>query len=392
MLIGILLSPISPEPARAAGLTTSEAMVDVIKKYEGFRTYIYWDGGYAYIGYGTRVNSWDYPNGISKEGADALMRDALKLKEDELNAKMDKYGVTLTQGQFDALMSFTYNIGTSWMRSGNRIFDYLTNGVENYTDIEIVNAIGVWCHMYGGQVIPMLAVRRLHEAKIFLYDDYANSDMHQYIYLEYDAGEGEAEQSMIFYEVGVPYGAFQPAELAGYTLTGWQTEDGVLLSIYDTATTTQTVCAVWASGTVEVVQEEMFSDVSPDDWFYKYVNPLCMSGVVNGYEDGTFRPGNSITSGEALKLILRAVGFSEQTNTSTHWASGYLTLAASKGIADDTLIVNLDVAITRRAVAEITAKSLGLPPIEEEGTFLDTSDGFVNALYRCDISYRRRNG
>ncbi len=163
--------PLAAGPASAANMTCSEEIIQVIKDYEGFRSTVYWDGGTAYIGYGTAVYSKDYPNGISREGADALMREVLATKEATLNKMIDKYGFALTQGQFDALMSFTYNIGTSWMNTGNRLFRYLTEGAENHTDLEFINAFGIWCHM-GGEIVGKLVERRLREAVIFLYDDY----------------------------------------------------------------------------------------------------------------------------------------------------------------------------------------------------------------------------
>ena len=42
---------------------------------------------------------------------------------------------------------------------------------------------------------------------------------------------------------------------------------------------------------------------------------------MDGYEDGSFRPGSSVTAGEALKLILLAAGFPVQERTGAHWAS-----------------------------------------------------------------------
>lgn len=48
---------------------------------------------------------------------------------------------------------------------------------------------------------------------------------------------------------------------------------------------------------------------------------------MDGYEDGSFRPGSSVTAGEALKLILLAAGYPVQERTGAHWASGYLDLA-----------------------------------------------------------------
>ena len=72
----------------------------------------------------------------------------------------------------------------------------------------------------GGKIIDQLVDRRIREAKMFLYGDYDGSDPHEYRYIEYDAGAGEVESSMIFYEYGKPYGQLQTAERSGYTTFG----------------------------------------------------------------------------------------------------------------------------------------------------------------------------
>ena len=61
-----------------------------------------------------------------------------------------------------------------------------------------------------------------------------------------------------------------------------------------------------------------FSDVDPDTWYAKYVEALAEAGVADGYEDGTFRPKNYITRAEATKLIVQitvnALNELERTN------------------------------------------------------------------------------
>lgn len=52
----------------------------------------------------------------------------------------------------------------------------------------------------------------------------------------------------------------------------------------------------------------VFSDVCPGDWFYPYVMDLYNLGAVGGYPDGTFQPGNNITRGQAMKVIVIAYG------------------------------------------------------------------------------------
>lgn len=69
----------------------------------------------------------------------------------------------------------------------------------------------------------------------------------------------------------------------------------------------------------------------------------------------------------------------------SHWASGYLKLAVTKGLVAPGEITDLNASLTKLQIAQITAKALGLPPMDTEGTFADTTDGFVLALYHCGI-------
>lgn len=50
-----------------------------------------------------------------------------------------------------------------------------------------------------------------------------------------------------------------------------------------------------------------FSDVSSGDWYASSVQTAVEAGLLSGYEDGTFRPDRTITQQEAVKLIGEAV-------------------------------------------------------------------------------------
>jgi len=51
-------------------------------------------------------------------------------------------------------------------------------------------------------------------------------------------------------------------------------------------------------------QQRTFSDVFEDSWFADYVNRVVEYDIVEGYEDGTFRPDRHITRAEAAKILL----------------------------------------------------------------------------------------
>ena len=50
-----------------------------------------------------------------------------------------------------------------------------------------------------------------------------------------------------------------------------------------------------------------FSDVPPADPFYCYIETAYNHGIITGYADGTFRPGNSATRGQICKIVYQAI-------------------------------------------------------------------------------------
>lgn len=62
---------------------------------------------------------------------------------------------------------------------------------------------------------------------------------------------------------------------------------------------------------------KVFSDVAVDDWFAYSISRLYAAGVMTGYEDGTILPKNNITRQETAVLISRALGFKTEDADTT---------------------------------------------------------------------------
>ena len=126
-----------------------------------------------------------------------------------------------------------------------------------------------------------------------------------------------------------------------------------------------------------------FRDVKRADWFFRYVDELAADGTISGVTEKEFQPNGTLTCGQALKLIAKAVGKPEQAKTGTHWASGYLTLAQNEGWLDGD--AELDRAITRLELCRIAARAKKLLGKGGFHPFTDTDDPAVTALYQKNV-------
>ena len=83
-----------------------------------------------------------------------------------------------------------------------------------------------------------------------------------------------------------------------------------------------------------------FLDVKKGEWYEPYISQITqISGIIDGYEDGTFLPDNYVKRGEFLKMIYEAAmnqgGSPFRSSTARdqiHWAGKYYTMAVDSNI------------------------------------------------------------
>lgn len=151
----------------------SQFGVEMIKSFEGFYPTARWDYAQWTIGYGSfcgrdkNVFPEEYANGITEVEATELLMEQLVSYINAVNKFIKNYSLTLTQNQFDALVSFSYNCGAgvwTWSADNFEIKRLLLEG--NWTETEMTNAFLKWVKA-GGEVLPGLVRRRTREAALF---------------------------------------------------------------------------------------------------------------------------------------------------------------------------------------------------------------------------------
>ena len=154
----------------ASNMNISQNGINLIKSFEGLRTKAYKalsTEKYYTIGYGHYGSDVYEGMTITEAEAENLLRTDLKKYVGYVNTFLSKYNISINQNQFDALTSFTYNVGNVWANQDFSLKRYLINGVNNYSADQITTAFRNW-NKSGGNVIAGLTRRREAEAKLFL--------------------------------------------------------------------------------------------------------------------------------------------------------------------------------------------------------------------------------
>lgn len=149
-------------------MKVSNKGLEVIKKHEGFRNKPYLcPAGVPTIGYGntyypdgSKVKMTDKP--LSKDIADVLLR----LVVEDFEECVNKYVKSdINQNQFDALVSFAYNLGCGNLKKST----LLKKVNANPYDITISNEFAKW-DKAGGRRLRGLTIRRHDEAVLYFTD------------------------------------------------------------------------------------------------------------------------------------------------------------------------------------------------------------------------------
>ncbi|HEU0175099.1 MAG TPA: lysozyme [Blastocatellia bacterium] len=135
--------------------------LNFIKQWEGFRATPYNDGyGSMTIGYGHKIRAGESFTQISEAQASQLLAQDVGWAEDTVSSYVS---VPLTQSQFDALVSLTFNWG-----AGNFAQSQLLQRLNAGDYSGAAERLGEWPVTSGGVYSAGLANRRQAEKSLFL--------------------------------------------------------------------------------------------------------------------------------------------------------------------------------------------------------------------------------
>lgn len=167
-------------------LRASDAVISFIASNEGFVSGITYDYMANYIptlGHGQVV--WEgecfYNNMTRSEAFALLVRSVNKLNfTSDVNSMLINNYAYFNQQQFDALVSFSYNLGTGWTYGSDLksilLNAYAPNGTRNLNYVnknKLINEMLAYHHA-GGNCYYGLLYRRADELEMFLYGDYVH--------------------------------------------------------------------------------------------------------------------------------------------------------------------------------------------------------------------------
>ena len=232
--------------ASADTRTVSENLIAVLKQLEGFSANAYVSGGQWSIGYGTAGSPGQT---ITEAEADKALRDHLKAVEDKLNAFDAGWNLKLTQQQFDALASLSYNVGTGWMNTSGRLRDAITGKAS---EDKFLFGMSLWANN-GTSPDPGLLQRRMAEADIYLNGVYGKKSG-TYTYTIFDAnggtaGSGGEDKMQGYRRDGSTQILVADPTLSGCTFAGWFTQrsGGTRVTALDSSTAGVTLYAQYSS-------------------------------------------------------------------------------------------------------------------------------------------------
>lgn len=291
LLVIVSLLPLTALAAPA--LKTSDKAVAILKEWEGFSPTQYWDVNRYAIGYGTACQQNEYPNGITKAEAEVMLRQYLVSAENVVNNFASKNNLTLTQAQFDALILFSYNLGTGWV-GGSGAFKNAV--IAGKTGNEMINYFTQYCHA-ASVVKTSLINRRLTEADLYLNGYYGTKAPSSYSYVILDANGGVCSTDAVGYDAMVPVALNAVPTYSGYRFMGWYTkaEGGEWITTLDANTKGKTLYAHWQKG-----EGPVDSNNDPKGTAVSYTRKVTGSALDVFYKNAE---GKKLTDGQEIAIV-----------------------------------------------------------------------------------------
>ena len=119
---------------------------------------------------------------------------------------------------------------------------------------------------------------------------------------------------------------------------------------------TAAIISLQSAGFAVLQREVEFSDLQ-NHWSKSIIMRLNGYGIINGYDNGTIRPDAYVSAAEYLTIIVKSLGFTEET-AGADWAQPYINKAVELGLIDAGEYTDYSAPVTRSQAAKIAANAL----------------------------------
>ncbi len=134
--------------------------------------------------------------------------------------------------------------------------------------------------------------------------------------------------------------------------------------------------ALYSDSEINACTTSNFPDVPVGEWFAKYVCKAVQEGVIGGYPDGTFNPAGFINFAEASKIVASAEGVTgSSAGTNNEWFAPYVKGLEAKSAIPST-VGFFDEQITRGEMAEVIWRLEADKTDEISATYEEITDPF----------------
>ncbi|WP_127495079.1 Ig-like domain-containing protein [Paenibacillus glycanilyticus] len=127
-----------------------------------------------------------------------------------------------------------------------------------------------------------------------------------------------------------------------------------------------------------------FTDVTPATWSSEAIQKATSMGIIDGYEDNSFRPDASITRAEFATIVAKAFNLVSSSSTTfpdamNHWGSKAIEALVGQGVltgyGDGTF--KPDKEITRAEIVTVLSRLTDFKPVEKS-TFTDIDNNWAS--------------
>ncbi|WP_304965087.1 S-layer homology domain-containing protein [uncultured Oscillibacter sp.] len=141
---------------------------------------------------------------------------------------------------------------------------------------------------------------------------------------------------------------------------------------------------------VEAKEAESFRDVPADFWAYEQINRCVQDGIVSGYSDGTFKPGNPVSYGAFSIMLARAFYSDELAAYSDQGTATGEAIMNKHGILNGTSrsSASIGASLPREDMAQIMYnvlkdKGANIPPDTEYVKCISSISDFQSININC---------